>query len=169
VTRDVPRRRTNVLSRMKRIIRPSATSSTLALYAKSVLNACLFFAIFMVGLPWVACHLAPMSVPVPSWLRAPAGVTLGVIGIGVWLWCLDVFSRCGRPPDWNSTGAAGPDQETDDIRTIIQAIVRRLDWQAGNALAIIISGDTPDKANSRIAEAHDSGAAVAPVLRVEYH
>ena len=80
---------------MTRIIRPSRTRSTWALYAKSWLNAALFFAVFMIAAPWASHRLAPSPLPVPFWLRS-VGVVLAIAGGGVWIACLDVFSRRGR-------------------------------------------------------------------------
>jgi protein-S-isoprenylcysteine O-methyltransferase Ste14 len=78
------------------MIRPSTTRSTAALWAKSLLNAVLFFAIFMLALPWFAHHLLPAALPIDMDLRIwPAGV-LALVGIAVWIACLDVFSRRGR-------------------------------------------------------------------------
>jgi protein-S-isoprenylcysteine O-methyltransferase Ste14 len=77
-------------------IRPSSTRSTLALWAKSLLNAVLFFAVFMVALPWLAHHLLPLALPVPQRLRIPVAVVFFVVGVAIWLGCLDTFSRHGR-------------------------------------------------------------------------
>ncbi len=77
-------------------IRPSTTHSTVALWAKSLLNAVLFFGIFMVALPAAAHWLLPVTLPLPSWLRIAIGGTLFVGGIAVWIYCLDIFSRRGR-------------------------------------------------------------------------
>jgi protein-S-isoprenylcysteine O-methyltransferase Ste14 len=84
---------------IRRGIRPSTTQSTSALWAKSLLNAVLFFAVFMIALPWVAHRLWPAPLPLPPWLRIAAGATLGFGGVAVWIYCLDVFSRrgCGTP------------------------------------------------------------------------
>jgi protein-S-isoprenylcysteine O-methyltransferase Ste14 len=87
MVRDTPRRYG---------VRPSTTRSTTALWAKSLLNAVLFFVIFMVLLPWGAHLLMPAAVPVPAPIRTGAAVLLFAAGVAVWLWCLDVFSRRGR-------------------------------------------------------------------------
>jgi protein-S-isoprenylcysteine O-methyltransferase Ste14 len=81
---------------MSRGIRPSTTESTTALWAKSLLNAALFFAVFMVALPWLAHWLAPQGLPLPLWLRLGAGIALFAAGVAVWAICLDSFSRRGR-------------------------------------------------------------------------
>jgi protein-S-isoprenylcysteine O-methyltransferase Ste14 len=81
---------------MARGIRPSRTQSTPALWAKSLLNAALFFALFMVAVPCLAHWLAPTPVWLPAWLRRGAGVVLCGAGVAVWVVCLDAFSRRGR-------------------------------------------------------------------------
>jgi protein-S-isoprenylcysteine O-methyltransferase Ste14 len=63
---------------------------------KSLLNAVLFFSIFMLALPWGAHRLLPVTIPLPPALRAGGGGTLFFVGIAVWLWGLDVFSRRAR-------------------------------------------------------------------------
>lgn len=77
-------------------IRPSGTRSTAGLWAKSLLNAVLFFAVFMLALPWLAHRALPLGLPLP---RAPRLVVAGVmfaLGIAGWITCLDTFSRRGR-------------------------------------------------------------------------
>jgi protein-S-isoprenylcysteine O-methyltransferase Ste14 len=76
--------------------RPSTTESTAAIWAKSALNAALFFCVFMVVLPWAAHRLLPAELPVPRPLRAWGGAALLAVGLGVWVVCLDAFSRRGR-------------------------------------------------------------------------
>jgi protein-S-isoprenylcysteine O-methyltransferase Ste14 len=77
----------------RRWIRPSTTRSASALWAKSLLNAGLFFAIFMVLLPWGAARLVPVSLPLSRPLGLGAGALLAVAGLAVWARCLAVFSR----------------------------------------------------------------------------
>jgi len=76
-------------------IRPSTTQSTTALQLKSVLNAVLFFALFMVALPCLAAWLLPAPLALPRWIAWPVGATLAVGGLAVWFLCLDAFSRRG--------------------------------------------------------------------------
>jgi hypothetical protein len=59
-------------------------------------------------------------------------------------------------------GAAGPDQRTPEIRAVVQEVVSRPNWSAGNALAIIITGT-----GHRTAEAYDGVRTAAPLLHVE--
>lgn len=81
---------------LQRAIRPSTTRSTVALWAKSLLNAVLFFGIFMVALPWLAHRLLPTELPFPSGLRSWLAGVLALSGVTVWIACLDSFSRHGR-------------------------------------------------------------------------
>ncbi len=86
------------MNRIMRLLRgwPSTTESTVALWAKSLLNALLFFGVSMVALPWSFHHLLPALVPLPTVLRTWGGGILFVVGVGMWLVCLDAFSRRGR-------------------------------------------------------------------------
>jgi protein-S-isoprenylcysteine O-methyltransferase Ste14 len=77
-------------------IRPSTTRTTRALWAKSLLNAVLFFAVFMVALPWLFHRLLPSPLFVPDLFRTWLAGIVFAIGIGVWVACLDTFSRHGR-------------------------------------------------------------------------
>jgi protein-S-isoprenylcysteine O-methyltransferase Ste14 len=79
-----------------RAVRPSTTQNIGALWAKSLLNAFLFFGIFMVALPWCANWLLPTPVPLPSWLRFFGGGALFLVGVVIWIICLDLFSRRGH-------------------------------------------------------------------------
>jgi protein-S-isoprenylcysteine O-methyltransferase Ste14 len=77
-------------------IRPSTTRSTAALWAKSLLNALLFFTLFMVAVPLLANWLLPASLPLPGRLRLAGGALLFFGGILIWIACLDHFSRRGH-------------------------------------------------------------------------
>jgi protein-S-isoprenylcysteine O-methyltransferase Ste14 len=81
---------------LQRAIRPSTTRSAAALWAKSLLNAVIFFGIFMVALPGLANRLLPTELPLPRSLRTWLAGVLTVLGIAVWIACLDAFSRYGR-------------------------------------------------------------------------
>jgi len=61
---------------------------------------------------------------------------------------------------WPITGAK---MRTPDIAPIVQEIIRRPDWSAGNAMAFIISGE-----GRRTAVAFDGNAQAAPLLHIEY-
>lgn len=67
------------------------------------------------------------------------------------------------PAAWPVVGEAGPAQRTPDISAIIQEIINRPGWTAGNALAVIISGN-----GQRVAKSYDGAPATAPRLHIEY-
>ena len=67
------------------------------------------------------------------------------------------------PVPWTSVGDAGLEQRTPEIKSIIQEIVNRSSWVAGNALAIFITGS-----GERTAESYNGRAAAAPLLHVEF-
>jgi hypothetical protein len=64
------------------------------------------------------------------------------------------------PPTW-AAGAAGPDQRTSDLSSVIQEVVNRSGWASGNALAVIITGS-----GRRTAESFEG--ATDPLLHLEY-
>jgi hypothetical protein len=65
------------------------------------------------------------------------------------------------PVAWTTLGEAGVAQQTPDIASIIQEIVRQPEWLSGNSLALFISGS-----GRHTAESFDGDA--APVLHVDY-
>ncbi|HCC72146.1 MAG TPA: hypothetical protein DEQ09_13485 [Bacteroidales bacterium] len=78
-------------------------------------------------------------------------------------------------PEWVSEGDAGPAQQTPELAALVQEIVNRGDWAAGNSMAFILepSGDTVNETSSsggREAEASDgsSSGTLAPVLVIVY-
>jgi protein-S-isoprenylcysteine O-methyltransferase Ste14 len=85
-----------LLQSLQRGIRPSVTRSTAALWAKSLLNAILFFTVFMLAVPWLAHRLLPNPLPIPLVPRTAVAVLLCVTGLVAWVVCLDSFSRHGR-------------------------------------------------------------------------
>jgi hypothetical protein len=83
----------------------------------------------------------------------------------------DVFSRIETaaevlwsPTDWPIVGAAGPDQQTPNIAPIVQEIVNRQGWVAGNSIVILFDGS-----GKRVAESFDGDAAGAAQLHLEYY
>lgn len=76
--------------------RPSKTESVVWLWAKSLLNAVLFFSLFMVIFPWGAANAWPRPVSLGGVWGKTAGVTLLISGLALWSWCLDVLSRKGK-------------------------------------------------------------------------
>ena len=67
------------------------------------------------------------------------------------------------PPGWDTTRAAGPDQQTPDLTEVVQEIIDDPGWVAGNSLAFIITGSGP-----RIAEPYDGDPSAAAVLHIEH-
>jgi len=68
------------------------------------------------------------------------------------------------PPAWTSVGAAGPDQRTADIASVIQEIVARPAWSSGNSLVVLVGGT-----GKRVAESYNGDRMGAPLLHVEYN
>ncbi|BAY24263.1 hypothetical protein NIES2100_40570 [Calothrix sp. NIES-2100] len=68
-----------------------------------------------------------------------------------------------NPTAWNSVGAAGVDQRTNNIASVIQEIINRPDWASNNSLVTIITGT-----GARVAESFEGDAAGAPLLHIEY-
>jgi hypothetical protein len=64
---------------------------------------------------------------------------------------------------WATVGAAGADQRSTNIATLLQKIVDRDGWNSGNAVAFFITGS-----GLREAESYDGSPADAPKLIVEY-
>ncbi len=64
------------------------------------------------------------------------------------------------PPWWNTVGLAGPDQQTPDLKAIVQEVIDRPGWNTGNSLALIIEGS-----GKRVAESHEGTA--PPVLVIK--
>ncbi len=68
-----------------------------------------------------------------------------------------------EPPDWPTVGAAGTDQRSPDLSSIIQEIVNRPGYSQGSAISIIITGS-----GRRTAEAYEGVAGSAALLTVDY-
>ena len=65
------------------------------------------------------------------------------------------------PVPWTVFGAAGLDERTPNLATVVQEIVNRPGWTAGNALVLTAAGS-----GRRTAESFEGGA--APVLHLRY-
>ena len=66
------------------------------------------------------------------------------------------------PGPWRG-GEAGASERTPDLSSVVQALVNRIDWAPGNALAIIVSGT-----GVRTAWAWDGDSTAAALLHVEF-
>ena len=67
------------------------------------------------------------------------------------------------PVEWPIVKAAGTDQRTPNIASIIQEIVDLPNWAADNSVVIIIGGT-----GERTAESFNGVSAAAPLLHLEY-
>ncbi len=72
-------------------------------------------------------------------------------------------SALWEPNSWNSVGAATSNERTPELKFILQELVNRNDWNAGNAMAFIIEGT-----GERTAEAYDGTSSSAPLLHVSF-
>ena len=60
-------------------------------------------------------------------------------------------------------GAAGAGQRTPDLAGVLQEVVDRPDWTAGNPVALVFSGS-----GKRVAEAYEGSRSAAPLLHIDY-
>jgi hypothetical protein len=67
------------------------------------------------------------------------------------------------PAAWPTAGAAGVDQQSAELNSVLQQIVSRPGWASGRALALFVTGT-----GVRTAESFDGAATKAPVLHVEW-
>jgi len=56
----------------------------------------------------------------------------------------------------------------NDIKTIIQEIVNRPDWQAGNTLSIVLRGTASGVWSRKFVKSFEAGASTAPKLVITY-
>jgi hypothetical protein len=66
------------------------------------------------------------------------------------------------PPAWTTIGAAGADQRTPNLASVVQEVVNRPGWASGNAIAFIVTGS-----GHRTAVSYNGGATKAPLLHVD--
>ncbi len=70
---------------------------------------------------------------------------------------------------WSVPGTAwttGSKYQTPDLKTVVQELINRPGWAAGNAMFFKINAGT--EAGGRVAESFDSNATLAPRLVIEY-
>lgn len=67
------------------------------------------------------------------------------------------------PPAWSARYSHGPNQQTPDIKTVIQEIVDRTGWNSGNNMAIIITGS-----GTRNMYSYEAFPEDAAYLEIEY-
>ena len=66
-------------------------------------------------------------------------------------------------PEWTAAGDAGAGQRTPDLSALLNEVIRRDGWAAGNAVSFILTGT-----GKRTAESYDGTPEAAPLLVVEY-
>ena len=65
-------------------------------------------------------------------------------------------------PGWDKEGRSSEKERTPDLTALVQQMVNRPQWQEGNALSFVITGE-----GHRVAEAQDGSATGAPTLVVK--
>ena len=68
-----------------------------------------------------------------------------------------------KPVAWKKAGDTGPEQRTPDLAKLIQKLVDRKDWKAGNAIAFLIDGS-----GSHVAKSYEGSKKGAARLVVEF-
>ncbi len=68
-------------------------------------------------------------------------------------------------PIWDTVGAAGADQRTPDIASLVQEIINQPGWTANNAMAFML---TANPGGERTGESFDGDPAAAPVLTITF-
>ncbi|WP_082795632.1 Ig-like domain-containing protein [Flammeovirga sp. SJP92] len=68
-----------------------------------------------------------------------------------------------NPSTWSTVGSSGSAQRTPDLKSLVQEVVNRSAWTAGNPMAFIIEGY-----GRRVAESYDGSSSAAPLLVVTY-
>lgn len=69
------------------------------------------------------------------------------------------------PEPWNKAGERGEAQKTTDLAVVLQEIVNRDGWQRGNALTLIVQGESSGK---RVAESFNGDPAGAATLQITF-
>lgn len=72
-------------------------------------------------------------------------------------------SQYWQPNTWPTVGRQTTNQRTSDLAALVQEVVNRPGWSAGNAMSFVISGD-----GERNAESYDGSTTGAPLLHIEY-
>jgi hypothetical protein len=72
-------------------------------------------------------------------------------------------STSWTPQAWTAVDQSGPAQQSTSLAAVVQEIVNRPGWVAGNSIVLIVTGT-----GSRAAQAHNGDPAGAALLHVEY-
>lgn len=134
----------------------------------------------LVGLRFTGLGAPPGATITAAWVQftvdetsaGPTALTIAAHDVGdapnfaggaIGLLPRTVESVAWAPPPWITLGTAGPDQRTPGLSALLQAIIDRPDWSAGNAVALILTGS-----GTRTAWSFDGFPARAPLLHVEW-
>ncbi|MDH3294988.1 MAG: metallophosphoesterase, partial [Acidimicrobiia bacterium] len=136
----------------------------------------------VVGVRFAAVNVAPGTTITSAWLQFQTNdVSLDPASLTIEAEAADnatgfsgaAFDVSGRsrtltsvswaPPPWDTKRAAGLEQQTPDLAALVQEVVDRPGWAAGNAIAFIITGT-----GRRVAESYDGDPFAAPVLHIEH-
>lgn len=74
-------------------------------------------------------------------------------------------SSLWQPVVWPTNGESGVAQKSSDLTALVQEVVNRPGWSAGNAMAFFISGTDAER---RTAESFDGDPGGAPLLFIQY-
>jgi len=69
---------------------------------------------------------------------------------------------------WTSEGDAGTNQQTPDLKDIVNDIQALDNWESGNAMVFIIKKDSSSYDTKRVADSYDGSSTSAPKLIIEY-
>ena len=72
-----------------------------------------------------------------------------------------------QPPDWEVPGESGPAQRTADLAPLVQELIDRPGWRAGQAMLFLLEGPGSGSA-LRAAVAFETAPQAAPLLHVRY-
>ena len=118
-----------------------------------------------IGLPWIIFHY------ISKWKTAASLTVQAESADNAGSFTTAAFNISSRPrtaasvawspPQWVGVGHAGPNQRTPDLRSVLQEVVSRPGWSAGNALAVLVTGT-----GRRTPESFEGGA--PPVLHVSF-
>ncbi len=67
-----------------------------------------------------------------------------------------------EPADWKKKHESGPNQQTPDLKALIQEVIDRPDWKSGGSICFLITGT-----GKRVAVSGTSAAKKAPKLLIE--
>lgn len=88
---------------------------------------------------------------------------------------LDSYVLWNSVPAWSTVGDAGSDQQTPDISALLQEVIDRKGWSAGNAVlvgfidpAVLSFPGYTGNTSKRVAQSRDKSTSAAPKLVVSY-